>query len=158
MRFKTPMLWFVKQIIEIMNSDNMLCGSFGMYPCYIAGILNRMPNIHFYVVCSEKINFDDYIRKYMANKECTISNFGDTFCIYFQERVIKVSFEQRVASGKLLSELTFAYNILKKISLSCLAHGMHHPFTLIVARPSSSGKSTFVIRLLESRDRLCDIV
>ena len=27
-----------------------------MYPSYFAGILNRMPNIHLYAVCSEKIN------------------------------------------------------------------------------------------------------
>jgi len=33
-----------------------------------------------------------------------------------------------------------------------------HPFSLIVAGPSSCGKSTFVIRLLECREQLCDIV
>jgi len=31
------------------------------------------------------------------------------------------------------------------------------PFTLIVAGPSSCGKSTFVIRLLECREQLCNI-
>ena len=35
---------------------------------------------------------------------------------------------------------------------------LHHPFTLIVAGPSSCGNSTFVIRLLECREQLCDIV
>ena len=35
---------------------------------------------------------------------------------------------------------------------------MKHPFTLIVAVPSSCGKSTFVIRLLECMEQLCDIV
>jgi hypothetical protein len=50
----TYILWFVIEIIETMNSENMLCGCFGLYPCYIAGILNRMPSIHFYVVCSDK--------------------------------------------------------------------------------------------------------
>jgi septin family protein len=34
---------------------------------------------------------------------------------------------------------------------------LQHPFTLIVAGPSSCGKSTFVIRLLECREQLCDI-
>jgi len=34
---------------------------------------------------------------------------------------------------------------------------LQHPFTLIVAGRSSCGKSTFVIRLLECRDQLCDI-
>jgi septin family protein len=35
---------------------------------------------------------------------------------------------------------------------------LHHPFTLIVAGSSSCGKSTFVIRLLECREQVCDIV
>jgi len=34
---------------------------------------------------------------------------------------------------------------------------LQHPFTLIVAGPSSSGKSTFVIRLLECKEQLCHI-
>jgi hypothetical protein len=118
------MLWFVNKIIEAMNSDNMLCGCFGLYPSYIGAILNQMPNSHFYVVCSEKINFEDYMRKCMLNRECTISNVDDTFRICYQDKVIKVSFEQRVVSGKLLSELTFAYNILRKIRVSSLAYGI----------------------------------
>jgi septin family protein len=35
---------------------------------------------------------------------------------------------------------------------------LENPFTLIFAGPSSCGKSTFVIRLLENREQLCDIV
>ena len=35
---------------------------------------------------------------------------------------------------------------------------LQHPFTLIVAGPTSCGKSTFVIRLIECREQLCDIV
>jgi predicted AAA+ superfamily ATPase len=35
---------------------------------------------------------------------------------------------------------------------------LQHPFTLIVAGPRSCGKSTFVIRLLEYREQLRDIV
>jgi septin family protein len=34
---------------------------------------------------------------------------------------------------------------------------LQHPFTLIVAGPSSSGKSTFAITLLECREQLCDV-
>jgi len=34
---------------------------------------------------------------------------------------------------------------------------LQRPFTLIVAGPSSCGKSTFVIRLLECREQLCDV-
>jgi len=35
---------------------------------------------------------------------------------------------------------------------------LQHLFTLIVAGPSSCGKSTFVIRLLECSEQLCDAV
>ena len=35
---------------------------------------------------------------------------------------------------------------------------LQQPFTLIVAEPCSCGKSTFVIRLLESREQLFDTV
>jgi predicted AAA+ superfamily ATPase len=35
---------------------------------------------------------------------------------------------------------------------------LQHPFTIIVAGPRSYGKTTFVIRLLECREHLCDIV
>jgi len=35
---------------------------------------------------------------------------------------------------------------------------LQHPFTLIVAVPSSCGKSTFVIRLLDCREQLCGTV
>jgi len=34
---------------------------------------------------------------------------------------------------------------------------LQHPFTLIVAGPSSCGKFTFLIRLLERKEQLCDI-
>jgi ABC-type dipeptide/oligopeptide/nickel transport system ATPase subunit len=35
---------------------------------------------------------------------------------------------------------------------------LHHPFTKVVAGPSSCGKTTVVIRLLERREQFCDIV
>jgi len=35
---------------------------------------------------------------------------------------------------------------------------LQHPFTLIVAGPNSCGKSKLVIRLIECREPLCDIV
>jgi septin family protein len=34
---------------------------------------------------------------------------------------------------------------------------LQHPFTLIAAGTNSCGKSTFVIRLLECREELCNI-
>jgi septin family protein len=35
---------------------------------------------------------------------------------------------------------------------------LHHPFTILVAGPSSCGKTTFVILLLECREQLCNVV
>jgi GTPase SAR1 family protein len=35
---------------------------------------------------------------------------------------------------------------------------LQHTFTLIVAGPSSCGKSTFVIRLLDCKEQICDVV
>jgi len=59
----------VNDIVTTMNSDIVLCGSFDQYPSYVAGILNCVKEIHFYVLCSEKLNYADYIEKYIAGKE-----------------------------------------------------------------------------------------
>jgi len=53
--------WLVYDIVTTMNSDKLMCGSFGLYPSYVAGILNSVKEIHFYVLCSEKLNYADYI-------------------------------------------------------------------------------------------------
>ena len=45
--------------VTTMKSDKVLCGSFGLYPSYVAGILNSVKEIHFYVLCCEKINYAD---------------------------------------------------------------------------------------------------
>jgi len=45
------------------------------------------------------------------------------------------------------------YTSFKSITLK-----LKHPFMLVVAGPSSCGKSTFVIRLLEYREQLCYIL
>jgi len=44
----------------------ILCGSFGVYPSYRAGILNTVIEIHFYVFCSEKLNYENNIKNYIA--------------------------------------------------------------------------------------------
>ena len=49
-------LWFVNNIVAAMNSDKVVCGSFGLYPSYAAGILNSKEKIHLYVVFSEQLN------------------------------------------------------------------------------------------------------
>jgi hypothetical protein len=48
-----------------------LCGSFGVYPSYVAGILNSVEKIHFFVLHSEQINYADYFEKCIVGKEWT---------------------------------------------------------------------------------------
>jgi len=37
-----------------------------MYPSFVAGILNSARRIHFFVLCSEELNDDNYIVKYIG--------------------------------------------------------------------------------------------
>ena len=53
----------MNNIVTAVNSDKALCVSFGLYPSYTAGILNSVKEIHFYVLCSEKLNYADYVEK-----------------------------------------------------------------------------------------------
>jgi len=46
----TKWLWLLNDIVTNMNSGNVLCGSFGLYPTYVVGILNSVKEIHFYVL------------------------------------------------------------------------------------------------------------
>jgi len=47
---------FVYDIITDMNNDKVMCGSFGLYPIDIAGILNTVKDIHFCILCEENLN------------------------------------------------------------------------------------------------------
>ena len=38
----TKWLWFVSNMVTALNRDNILCGCFGVYPSFVAGILNRV--------------------------------------------------------------------------------------------------------------------
>jgi hypothetical protein len=51
----TKWLWFVNDIVAIKNTDNILCGCFGLYPSFVAGILDSVKDINFYVLCNKKI-------------------------------------------------------------------------------------------------------
>jgi len=53
---KCKVLWLVNNIVTTVYSDKVLCGSFGLYPSYAAGIRNCVKEIHFYVLCSENLN------------------------------------------------------------------------------------------------------
>ena len=43
--------------ITIINSNTVLCGSFGVYPSYVAGILNSVKKIRLFVLHNEKLNY-----------------------------------------------------------------------------------------------------
>jgi len=61
-----------ENILTTMNSYNVSCGSFGLYPSHAADILNSMSKIHFYGLCSEKLNFAAYIEKCVADKDYSV--------------------------------------------------------------------------------------
>ena len=54
----TEWFWLVNDIVTTLNSAEVLCGCFGLYPTYVAGNLNFVKEIHFYVLCSKKLHYD----------------------------------------------------------------------------------------------------
>jgi hypothetical protein len=120
----TNWLWFVNGVVAAMNNDKLQRGVFGLYAAYIAGILNSVTSITFYVLCSEKLNCLDYIMKCIADKKCTISRGGDIFRLTYSGEIVYVSFEARFVRGEMPSDLVFYYAVLKKNSfaLSCLSY------------------------------------
>jgi len=128
----TKWLWLVNGIATMMNSDKVLCGSFGLYPCYVAGILKSVEGIHFYVLCNEKLNYADYVEKCIADRECILTNLLElkltfvkeqNFRFEFDGETITISFEARKFPN-LPSELVFAESILSKMELSSLTYGI----------------------------------
>jgi len=57
----TKWLLLVNNTVMTTNSNKMLCGSFGVYPSYVVGILNSVKEINFYVLHSEKLNNADCV-------------------------------------------------------------------------------------------------
>jgi len=53
------------------NSDIVLCGSFGLCPSHVDGVLNFVKKIRVYVFGSEMLNYADYVEKCIADKEST---------------------------------------------------------------------------------------
>jgi len=82
--------------------------------------------IHFYVLYYEQLNYEDYIKKCIASKDCYITYKAHTGC-YFKlssgSKTIAISFETRIIHGQLPSVLIFAQGVIK-IRLSSLAYGI----------------------------------
>jgi len=56
----------VNDIVTTLNSDNALCATFGLYPSYVAGILNSVKQINLYVLRNKRINDAEHIEKFIA--------------------------------------------------------------------------------------------
>ena len=69
----TKWLWFVSNMITALNNNKILCGCFGIYPSFVAGTLNTAKRIHFFVLCNEELNYEDYIENCISDKECSVS-------------------------------------------------------------------------------------
>ena len=109
-----------------MNSDKGLCSSFGLYQSYAVSILNCVKEIYFYVLCSEALNYADYIEKCIARKERSVTykpHTRDEIMLPSSCEAIALSFEAR-QFPKQPSELIIAQSLLKKICLSWLAFGI----------------------------------
>ena len=104
----------------------MLCGSFDLYPSYAAVILNYVKEIHFYVLCSGKLNYADFIEKFIASKEHSViykPHRRNVFPLTSSGETIALSFEGRQFPIQ-PSELIFAQSLLKKICLMSIAFGI----------------------------------
>jgi hypothetical protein len=73
-----------------MNNDKLLSVAFGLYPSFGGGILDSVKEITFYVLCSEKLNYMDNIKKCIADKTCTISHTGDIFQLSYSGETIYI--------------------------------------------------------------------
>jgi hypothetical protein len=96
-------------------------------PSFVAGIINSVKEINFYVLCNENLKYVDYIEKCISCKKCTIcftSCTGNYFQFSGSRETIVITFDTLIIHGKLLSELTFAYALLNEIHLSSLAYGI----------------------------------
>ena len=119
----TKCLWLVNDFVTNMNSDNMLFSSIGLYPIYSAGIPNSLKEIHFCVLCSEKLNYTDNVEKCFVGKGFNVNykpHGRNKLRLSFTSGTIALSFEA-TRFPKLPYQSVIFQSILKKICLSLLA-------------------------------------
>ena len=68
----TECLWLVNHIVTTINSDKVLCGCFGFYPCYVAGILN-CKGYTFLHARMLKVTLRWIYGKMYCSKKCSVS-------------------------------------------------------------------------------------
>jgi hypothetical protein len=110
-------LSIVQNIVTRINSDGIIGGCFGLYPSYVAGILNSAETVHSYVLYNKRPNYTDIILKsFLHNEKCRFqykainSNY---FIVSCGGEEIGICFEERILDGNRPSELTFAQGLLR---------------------------------------------
>ena len=99
-----------------MNCEKLVCGSFALYTSFTAGILNSVKEIHLYLLCCDNLNYADYVEKYIASKEYSVTYKAHTvgyFELSTSNEKIVLSYEARHFL-KLPSELEIAHSVLKR--------------------------------------------
>ena len=92
----TEWLWLGNDIVTTMNS-NMLCGCFGLFPSYVAGILNSVKEINFYVLCNKRnLRCASYLEKCVAGKECTFKLRTDNYFVLASGKEVVYHFNQDI--------------------------------------------------------------
>jgi len=95
----TKWLWFVCNKFTALNNNKILCGCFGMYPSFVAGILNTAKRTRFFVLCNE-FNYENYMKSVLVT-ECSVcykSVSGCYFIISYHGESISIYFETRLFS------------------------------------------------------------
>ena len=49
-----------------------------MYQSFVAGILNTAKRTQFFVLCNDEFNYEDYIERFIGDKECSVSYKSDS--------------------------------------------------------------------------------
>jgi len=115
-----------------MNNDKVMCGCFRLNPSYVAGILNTLKDINFYILCAENLNYAKYITKCLTRRNFTVKLLSkihltcvweEHFQLTLDNETVAISVEARHIPN-LPSELIFAENVLAKIQLSFLTYGI----------------------------------
>jgi hypothetical protein len=65
----TKWLSLDNNIVTRINRASVICGCFGLYPSYVAGILHSAETFHFYVLCNKRPNYTDIVLKSLLQSE-----------------------------------------------------------------------------------------
>jgi len=98
-----------------MNNDKILCGCFGFYPSFVVGNPNTARGIHFFVLCNEELNCENYIENVLVKNSAMFvtSQMQELFQISFQGDTVFITIEARLYPN-LPSEIIFAQSVLEK--------------------------------------------